>query len=106
MILGWLKEAVRAGARIERACEVIGLDLRTVQRWRARGEGGGDDLRRGPLSAPGNALSEAERAAVLGIARSKEFRASRRTPPPRHLTPRDAFKPRDPSPYRARGSTN
>ena len=74
MILGWLMEAVRAGARIERACEVIGLDLRTVQRWRARGENGGDDLRRGPHSAPGNALSEAERAAVLGIARSKEFR--------------------------------
>lgn len=74
MILEWILEAVRDGARLERACEVIGLDTRTVQRWRTRGADGGEDLRRGPVTRPGNALSEAERAAVLEVARSTEFR--------------------------------
>lgn len=74
MILAWIAEALDAGARLERACEVIGLDVRTVQRWRGRGEDGGDDRRSGPKTPPTNALSEAERAEVLSIARSAEFR--------------------------------
>lgn len=74
MILGWIDEATGAGARLERACEVIGLDVRTVQRWRTRGEDGGEDLRRGPTTRPANALSEAERARVLAIAHRAEFR--------------------------------
>ena len=76
MILGWIAEATRGGARLERACEVVGLDLRTVQRWRARGAEGGEDLRRGPSTTPSNALSAEERAKVLEIARSAEFRDS------------------------------
>lgn len=74
MILGWIDEATRTGARLASACEVIDLDVRTVQRWRERGEDGGDDLRRGPNTRPANALSEEERAKVLAIARSAEFR--------------------------------
>ena len=65
MILDWIEEARRAGARLRRACEVVGLDTRTVQRWLERGTDGGDDRRRGPNTRPGNALSEAERAQVL-----------------------------------------
>lgn len=74
MILGWIAEALDAGARLESVCEVIGLDVRTVQRWRGRGADGGDDRRRGPRTTPSNALSEAERANVVAIARSAEFR--------------------------------
>ncbi len=37
MILSWLDEAVQAGAREERACDVLGLEARTVQRWRKLG---------------------------------------------------------------------
>ena len=74
MILGWIDEALHAGARLERACEVIGLDESTVRRWRDRGPDGGDDLRRGPNTRPANALSEEERAKVLAIAHREEFR--------------------------------
>jgi putative transposase len=74
MTLAALDEAVAAGARLERACEVVGLDTRTVQRWRARGHAGGDDLRQGPTTRPGNALTEAEQAEILAISHREEFR--------------------------------
>lgn len=54
MILAWLHEAKSAGAREDRACEQIGLSVRTVQRWHA--DAIGDDKRRGPISPPVNAL--------------------------------------------------
>jgi putative transposase len=48
-------EAVRSGARRVKACEVVGISIRTLQRWEARrGEG---DRREGPRGAAGNALS-------------------------------------------------
>ena len=50
MILGLIDEAVAAGARQSRACSELGIDSRTVQRWRAQGIG--DDSRAGPKSAP------------------------------------------------------
>lgn len=65
MILSLLEEAVRAGAREEKACEELGLSARTVQRWRARQVG--DDARRGPTTTPANTLSAAERAEVLAV---------------------------------------
>ena len=43
MILALLDEAVKAGSREEQACEVLGIELRTVQRWRS--EGVGEDKR-------------------------------------------------------------
>jgi transposase InsO family protein len=72
MILGLVDEAVAAGARLEPACEVLGLKPRTLQRWKRQGIG--DDRRAGPLTKPANALNEAERAEVLEIANSREFR--------------------------------
>ena len=71
MILEALDEAVAAGARLWRACQVIGLSMRTVQRWRELG--GGDDRRRGPKSAPHNKLSEAEVDKIVAVVKSKEY---------------------------------
>lgn len=34
MALG-IEEAQAAGARLSRACEVVGIDVRTLQRWKA-----------------------------------------------------------------------
>ena len=31
MIQGWIDEAVAAGAQAEKACETVGLSVRTVQ---------------------------------------------------------------------------
>jgi putative transposase len=72
MILGLLAEAVAAGARQERACEELGLDARTLQRWKRRGIG--EDGRAGPRHPPSNKLSERERAQVLAVANAPEHR--------------------------------
>jgi transposase InsO family protein len=69
--LSLVGDAVRAGARLSVACRELGLDARTVQRWRARDTG---DQRRGPKAKPVQALSSAERARVLDVANSAEFR--------------------------------
>lgn len=72
MILGWIEEAQQNGARLEPACRELGLDPRTVQRWRGRPQR--SDLRRGPSGAPANKLSEEERREILSVANSPEFR--------------------------------
>lgn len=72
MILEYIDEATGAGARQSKAAELLGLDARTPQRWRARG--GGEDLRQGPKTSPSNKLSEGERARILEAVNSPEFR--------------------------------
>ncbi len=67
-----LKESVTAGARMNRACAVLGLSVRTVERWRL--PGCSQDRRCGPQYAPANALSDAERRNVLAILHSPRFR--------------------------------
>ena len=42
MTLALIDEAVAAGARLEKACEVLGLSGRTVERWRVEDDGGRD----------------------------------------------------------------
>lgn len=72
MILQWLDEAQRSGARLAPACHELGVDPRTIQRWRAQGIG--DDRRHGPKTAPSNKLTAAERREVIAIASSPEYR--------------------------------
>lgn len=72
MILGLIDEAVRAGARQAKACEILGLSVRALQRWRR--QGGGEDRRRGPSSTPPNALGAEERQEVLATVNRPEFR--------------------------------
>ncbi len=72
MILGLIDEAVTAGAREWKACEVIGLDRRTPQRWRAQDIG--DDGRAGPKRSPANKLSSKERKIILDVANSPQYR--------------------------------
>ena len=55
--------AQSAGARLKLACEIAGIELRTLQRWTScdgvvRGDGRPQAVR----PTPGHALSEAERA--------------------------------------------
>lgn len=74
MILGLIDEAIQGGARQSEACQVLGLDRRTVQRWRSLGIG--DDGRAGPRTRPKSSLSADERRRVIEIATSPEFRDS------------------------------
>jgi transposase InsO family protein len=70
-ILALIDEARAAGARQKPCCAVVGINARTLQRWRA--VDGGDDMRMGPKTEPANKLSAAERAVVLVIAASPEY---------------------------------
>ena len=72
MAIELITEAVENGARRVPACKILGISLRTLQRWEA--EGGGEDRREGAQKEPGNALSEPERALVIAIASSPRFR--------------------------------
>jgi transposase InsO family protein len=69
-----IQAAHEAGARLHKACEVAGIDLRTLQRWRA-----GDGLQRGDgrpqavRPTPGHALSTAEREQILRVANEPRF---------------------------------
>lgn len=81
MILELVDEAVVRGARRAKACEILGLDPRTVQRWR---RGPAEDQRRGPRRSPANKLSQAERRRVLETVNLPEYRDL----PPSQIVPR------------------
>lgn len=72
MILGLVDEAVSAGARQSLVCAELGIDIRTLQRWRAQNIG--EDRRAGPKSAPKNKLTAKERARLLEIVNRPENR--------------------------------
>ena len=69
-----IQTAHEAGACLERACEVAGIDVRTLQRWKA-----GQGLQRGdgrPLAerpTPAHALSVAEREQLVQVANEPRF---------------------------------
>ena len=64
--------AVASGARRAVACAELGLDARTLERWRAPGVI--DDGRHGPRRTPKNKLTRAERARIVEVATNEEFR--------------------------------
>ncbi len=72
MILAGIDEAVVAGASRRQACAGVGLSARTAERWAKRPEG--CDLRAGPKTSPAHALSPAERAHIVELATSPEYR--------------------------------
>jgi putative transposase len=65
-----VEEAVAGGARLSKACEVVGLPARTLQRWVHKPV----DERRGPRRSPANKLTQRERSRVVEVATSPEFR--------------------------------
>ena len=73
LIVELIEEAVGSGARLEAACQVLGLSARTIQRWQSQ-PGCGEDGRRGPKSAPANKLSEEERKRLLAVLNSPQYR--------------------------------
>jgi hypothetical protein len=73
-----------AGARLRPACQTAGIEVRTLQRWKARqgllmGDGRPDAVH--PL--PAHALSDAERAQLLAVANEPRFAAV----PPARIVP-------------------
>ena len=73
-----------AGARLKPACEIAGIDLRTLQRWQAAcGLVSGDGRPQAVHPVPGHALSQAERAHLLGVANELRFASV----PPARIVP-------------------
>lgn len=82
MALSLLDEAVQAGARQHMACEVLGIDCRTLRRWRRS-----EDLvdqRKGAAKHCPHALSEAEKAAIVQVCNQPEHQSL----PPSQIVPR------------------
>lgn len=70
-VMELVAEAIAAGARQDRACAVISLSERTLQRW--QGDKLRGDLRPVRVQSPKNRLSDTERDSLLAIANSDEF---------------------------------
>lgn len=76
--------AHQAGARLHLACEIVGIDARTLQRWKAdEGLVRGDGRPQAVRPVPSHALSEAERARVLQVVNEPRFAAV----PPARIVP-------------------
>lgn len=73
--LAWdIDTAHTAGARLRMACETAGIDLRTLQRWKANaGLIAGDARPTALRPVPRHALSETERAQLLEVANEPRF---------------------------------
>ena len=74
------------GARLKSACEIVGIDQRSIQRWKAINSNGlisGDRRPHAVRSLPNHALSEAERAHLLTVANEPRFAAV----PPARIVP-------------------
>jgi transposase InsO family protein len=69
-----IEQAHQGGARLRLACELAGIDIRTLQRWKAgQGLGVGDGRPHAVRPVPSHALSEAERSQVLRVANEPRF---------------------------------
>ena len=83
-----------AGARLQPACEIAGIDARTLQRWKARdGLTAGDGRPQAVHPIPGHALSLAERTALLAVANEPRFASV----PPARIVPMLSRRRRVPS---------
>jgi putative transposase len=72
MIRALIETAVVAGARRGPACRLVGLSVRTVERWRL--EVTTSDGRHGPHHRPANALTRLERQTILAVVTSLAYR--------------------------------
>jgi putative transposase len=72
-IMVMVAEAVVAGARQARACALIMLSERTLQRWQRDRHAGAGDRRPARIQKPRNQLNALERRHLLTIANSPEF---------------------------------
>lgn len=74
-IIEMVDEAVASGARRWRACQVIGISIRTLQRWRAFGQTdvAADQRPMAVRPAPAHRLSAAERERIVEVCNQTPF---------------------------------
>ena len=86
ILLDLIGQACGSGARLHKASALIGLDARTVQRWRRPGHQQGDRRIEGKRrnTVPANKFSQAERQAALELVNRDQFKDL----PPSQIVPR------------------
>ena len=70
-MMQYIQQAVDSGARQSKACSILGISTRTLQRWHQS-----DDLNDGRLTAkknPNNSLSELEIKSIINTANKPEY---------------------------------
>lgn len=67
-----IKEAMENGSRKDKACDILGLSVRTLERWEGSPVKG--DMRKGPITVPANKLTQNERNYLLETCTSEEYR--------------------------------
>jgi len=71
MAINLIKEAQSNGARKGKACQILGISLRTLQRWKRLSRL--NDQRKNRMKAPLNKLTDKEKAQILEICNKEEF---------------------------------
>ena len=69
-IIELVREAYQNGARKSKACNLIGISVRTIERWQKIGI---KDRRKGPISEPKNKLNQTEKNDILNVCNCEEF---------------------------------
>ncbi len=70
-----IEVATASGARKFRACEELGITVRTYQRWIENGEVQDDGRLHAKRAAPANKLTQEEREQVLAVTRQDEYKS-------------------------------
>ncbi len=83
-----VKTACDAGARQSKACEILGISERTLQRWQKPAANAKEDQRRYTQRVPTNKLSEEEKQEILKLCNSPEYKSL----PPSQIVPMLADK--------------
>lgn len=83
-LIGYVNEAVSAGARKARACQEVGLTLRTVQRWLEGGELRADGRPEAVRPEPASKLTPEERERIVAVCNEPEFASL----PPSQIVPK------------------
>ncbi len=69
-VLKLITQACESGARKSKAAQLLGLTIRTIQRWMQKGL---LDRRKGSRAVPGNKLSDYEKTQITKVLESPEF---------------------------------
>lgn len=83
-LIGYVDEAVNAGARKALACQEVGLTLRTVQRWLEGGEVRADRRPEAERPEPASKLTPEERERIVAVCNEPEFASL----PPSQIVPK------------------
>ena len=70
IVLKLISTACKSGARKSKAAELLGLTIRTIQRWKQKGL---SDNRKGSRAVPVNKFSDYEKSRIVNVLESPKY---------------------------------